>query len=78
MLDTNNLTFESAIARLNEIVKSLENGTSSLDKALKLYEEGVALVRFCNNALDSAESKIKILIADETGKLTEKDFSENV
>lgn len=78
MLDTNNLTFESAIAILNEIVKSLENGTSSLDEALKLYEEGVALVRFCNNALDSAESKIKILIADETGKLTEKDFSENV
>lgn len=78
MLDTNNLTFESATARLNEIVKSLESGTSSLDKALKLYEEGVALVRFCNNALDNAESRIKILIADENGKMTEKDFSENV
>ena len=78
MLDTNNLTFESATARLNEIVKSLESGTYSLDEALKLYEEGVALVRFCNNALDNAESRIKILIADENGKMTEKDFSENV
>ena len=78
MLNTNNLTFESATARLNEIVKSLESGTSSLDEALKLYEEGVALVRFCNNALDNAESRIKILIADENGKITEKDFSENV
>ena len=46
-MDTNNLTFENAMSRLNEIVKSLESGASSLDDALKLYEEGVSLVRFC-------------------------------
>ena len=73
-----NLTFESAISRLEEIVKLLEKGSSSLDDSLKLYEEGIFLIRFCNNALDNAESKIKILADDGSGNLIEKDFNENV
>jgi len=77
-MDTNNLTFENAMSRLNEIVKSLESGASSLDNALKLYEEGVSLVRFCNRTLDNAENKIKMLVSDEDGNMFEKDFSDNV
>ena len=77
-MDTNNLTFENAMSRLNEIVKSLESGASSLDDALKLYEEGVSLVRFCNRMLDNAENKIKMLVSDENGNMIEKDFSVNV
>ena len=72
------LTFESAISRLEEIVKLLEKGSSSLDDSLKLYEEGISLIRFCNNALDNAESKINILSGDGNGNLIEKDFNENV
>lgn len=71
-----NLTFESASARLEEIVKILEHGNSSLDESLKLYEEGVLLVRFCNDSLDNAEKRIKMLVADDNGKMTEKDFFE--
>lgn len=78
MPNKDNLSFESAIIRLEEIVKLLEKGNSSLDESLKLYEEGISLVRYCNNALDSAENKIKILAADESGNLTEKDFIDNV
>jgi len=77
-MDTNNLTFENAMSRLNEIVTSLESGASSLDNALKLYEEGVSLVRFCNRTLDNAENKIKMLVSDENGNMIEKDFSDNV
>lgn len=77
-MNTNNLTFENAMSRLNEIVKSLESGASSLDDALKLYEEGVSLVRFCNRMLDNAENKIKMLVSDENGNMIEKDFSDNV
>jgi exodeoxyribonuclease VII small subunit len=73
-----NLTFESATARLEEIVKLLERGNSSLDESLKLYEEGISLVRFCNESLDSAERKIKILVSDGNNGIIEKDFSENV
>ena len=47
-----------------------------LDESLKLYEEGVALVRFCNEALDNAEKRIKILVPSANGEMTEKDFFE--
>lgn len=71
-----NLTFESASARLEEIVKILEQGNSPLDESLKLYEEGVLLVRFCNDSLDNAERKIKLLVTDSKGEIVEKDFFE--
>ncbi len=71
------ITFESATQRLEEIVRQLEKGNSSLDDSLKLYEEGVSLVRFCNEALENAEKKIKILVADANGEMSEKDFSGN-
>jgi exodeoxyribonuclease VII small subunit len=76
MAKKENMTFEAANARLEEIVKLLERGSSSLDESLKLYEEGVSLVRFCNEALDNAEKKIKILAQGADGKITEKDFFE--
>lgn len=72
----NNMTFESATARLEEIVKLLEKGNTSLDESLKLYEEGITLVRFCNNALDNAEKKIKMLVIDGNGEITETNFTE--
>ena len=76
MSKNNNLTFESASARLEEIVKILERGNSSLDESLKLYEEGVTLVRFCNDSLDNAEKRIKMLAKDANGEIIEKDFFE--
>ena len=76
MAKKENMTFESATARLEEIVKLLERGNSSLDDSLKLYEEGVALVRFCNEALDNAEKRIKILAPGTNREMIEKDFFE--
>ena len=76
MLEKDNMTFEGASARLAEIVKILEQGNSSLEESLKLYEEGVLLVRFCNDCLDNAEKKIKMLSIDSNGKMVEKDFFE--
>ena len=70
------MTFESATARLEEIVKLLEKGNTSLDESLKLYEEGITLVRFCNSALDNAEKKIKMLVVDTNGEITETNFTE--
>ena len=78
MAKKENLTFEGAAERLEEIVRVLENGKTSLDESLKLYEEGVALVRFCNEAIDGAEKKIKILTADASGELVEKNFGEEI
>ena len=58
------LKFEDALARLEEIVRSLEQGETSLDKTLLLFEEGVKLARFCNQQLDEAEAKIEIMIKE--------------
>ena len=67
-------TFEEAIKRIEEIVKSLDDGTAELDRSLELYEEGIGLVRLCSTMLDNAEKKIKILQSGENGELVEKDF----
>ena len=69
-----NMTFETAMARLEKIVSELESGRVSLDESLSLYEEGIALVRFCSNTLDSAEKKIKIVKSDPNGTLSEEEF----
>lgn len=69
-----NMTFESAMSRLEKIVSELEGGRVSLDDSLKLYEEGIALVRFCSNTLDNAEKKIKIVKSDPNGTLSEEEF----
>lgn len=71
----NELTFESAMVRLEEIVRLLEGGGAALDTSLSLFEEGVKLVKFCNSKLDSAEQRVKILVSDESGGLTEADMN---
>ncbi len=58
------LKFEEALARLEEIVRSLEQGEAPLDEALVLFEEGVKLARFCNEKLDQAEAKIEVMLND--------------
>ncbi len=67
-------TFEEALKRIEEIVRSLDDGTAELDRSLELYEEGIGLVRLCSSMLDHAEKKIKILQSGEDGELVEKDF----
>lgn len=74
MATTKKLTFEAALARLEEIVGKMESGNAMLDESLSLYEEGVKLIQFCSQALDDAEQKVMILQKGEDGKLTEKDF----
>ena len=62
MSDANKeMSFEEALARLEEIVKGLDGGDVPLDKSLELYEEGVTLVKLCNLKLENVERKIKIV-----------------
>lgn len=70
----NEYTFEQALARLEEIVKGLENGSLPLDKSIELFEEGNALVKLCTQKLDAAEQKVRILTETATG-VTESDFN---
>lgn len=70
------MNFESALARLEQIVRALEAGSAPLDESLLLYEEGVKLVRLCNDRLENAERRIKVLVDKGDGELTEEDFAE--
>jgi exodeoxyribonuclease VII small subunit len=60
--------FEAALAKLEEIVKKLENGELSLDSALELFEEGVKLSRFCHTKLEEAERRVEILLKNGSGQ----------
>ena len=74
-IEEKDLSFEAAIARLEEIVRALEQGSAPLDQSLTLFEEGVSLVKLCNEKLDAAEQKVKILTQNADGTVTETDLS---
>lgn len=48
----------SALKRLKEITTELEQGECDLEMSMKLYEEGVRLISFCNSALDNAKQRV--------------------
>ena len=54
----NKLTNEQSIARLDDIVRSMERGDVPLEQALKLFEEGAGLIASCNKMLDEAEQMV--------------------
>lgn len=68
------MSFETALMRLEEIVKALESGNAPLDMSLVMFEEGVSLVKHCNQKLDNAEQRIKILVMKQDGSYDEQDF----
>ncbi|MFH1612247.1 MAG: exodeoxyribonuclease VII small subunit [bacterium] len=55
------IKFEQALSSLEKIVQELEQGNFSLEDAIKKYEEGIVLSKFCNKKLNEAEKKIEIL-----------------
>ena len=60
-LDANSLSFEQAFQRLGELAESLDAGGLTLAEATGRYEQGMVLVRRCNQLLDAAELKITSL-----------------
>ena len=69
-----NLTFEKALADLEQIVAKLEKGGISLNESLALFEKGVKMARFLRGELDKAERKVEILLKDDKGNLKAEDF----
>ena len=65
------ITFEEALARLDEIVHAMEAGGAMLDESLSLFEEGIRLVKYCQIALDGAEQKVKLLQKTEEQETAE-------
>ncbi len=66
--------FEEAMVQLEEIVKKMESSNLPLDEALKLFEDGIRLSRFCQEYLDSAQKRVEQVITDHQGEVELKPF----
>ncbi len=62
------MSFEQAMSRLEEIARILEQGQASLEESIKLYEEGIQLIDFCQSKLDEAEKKVLKLQKNADGE----------
>lgn len=69
-----NASFEESIARLEAVVKELEDGGLPLERALELFAEGIELSKLCNRSLEAAEQRIAILTRDESGSIKLKEI----
>ena len=68
------MSFEEAITKLEKTVELLEKGELPLDELINVFQEGIALSRFCSKRLDEVEKKITMLLEDEKFGNTEKPF----
>ncbi|HEX4707010.1 MAG TPA: exodeoxyribonuclease VII small subunit [Candidatus Udaeobacter sp.] len=68
------LNFEAAMDRLEKIVEQMESGKLPLEDLIVRYEEGMNLVKVCQERLANAEQKIEIIARNSAGKMTIKQF----
>jgi exodeoxyribonuclease VII small subunit len=70
--------FEGAMDRLEKIVEQMESGKMMLEELIVRYEEGMKLVKVCQERLASAEQRIEIITRNNAGKPIVKDFEPTV
>jgi exodeoxyribonuclease VII small subunit len=68
------LNFEGAMDRLEKIVEQMESGKLALEDLIVRYEEGMNLVKICQERLANAEQKIEIIARNSAGKAVVKEF----
>jgi exodeoxyribonuclease VII small subunit len=66
------LTYEEALAELEEIVETLEGEQGKLEDAIRLFERGQALAARCGVLLDAAELKVKQVVGEEVADFEEE------
>jgi exodeoxyribonuclease VII small subunit len=69
--------FEDALEKIEDIVKKMEAGDMPLDEALKSFEEGIKLIRFCSAKLDEAQRRVEILLGEEDSLQVKRFDGEN-
>ena len=75
MANKKDLSFEAALSALEEALSKLEGGELSLDESLSVFEEAVKLVKICNERLELAKQKVRILTEGADGAITDAPFS---
>lgn len=69
-------SFEQSLKQLEQIVHDLEEGDLPLEKAIKKFEDGIKLSKYCSDKLDETEKRITLLLKEKNGKIIEKPFSQ--
>lgn len=69
-----NITFEQAMNRLEEIIKALEDNQTSLENSVELFQEGIKLSKICSDKLAGIEDKVAKILID--GKLEDLKIEE--
>lgn len=67
-------SFEQSIKQLEEIVQELEAGDLPLEQAIRKFEEGMELSKFCAQKLEETEQRITLLTQNDRGQAVEKPF----
>ena len=75
-MNEQNQTFEQSMARLEQIVRSMERGDVALEESLKLFQEGTGLVRRCQKLLEDAQLQVKQIMTAPDGSPVEEEFQD--
>lgn len=67
----NDITFEQAMSKIQDILSKLEKGEVPLMEATKLFEEGLQLLTFCEKQLSNFEEKVDVLKSEKMGQQDE-------
>lgn len=77
-MEINNLSYEDAVIKLENILEELEVDECTLAESLEKYKNGILLYRHCNQILTGVEGEVKVLLANEKEILEEIDFLREV
>lgn len=77
MEDKAELSFEQALANLEEIIQRMESGEAPLDSLVTNYQNGIRMLKFCRKKIESAEMKIR-KVQEKDGELIEKKLDDLV
>ena len=69
-------SFENDLERLEELVNKMESGDATLEQSLVWFEQGMDLIRSCQDQLTNAEQKVQELIQNTNGEIDTKDVNE--
>lgn len=69
------LTFEDALAKLDEIVDAMESGQIGIEESVTRYEEAMQLAAHCRSILEHAEQRIRVIESDQAGGLLTREFT---
>ncbi len=73
-IDVSKLSFEEALAELEQIVRGLESGQQKLEDAINAYERGAALRKHCESKLAEAEARVAAIVEHADGSLSTRNL----